>query len=98
MSSWLAILLFLLGGVISLVNLYLSYGRPLLYRDSPHMSGIPLCGSLLVALSFVGLPSDAFWAWFWVGIVLIVIDTGGIHWSLIMIAIHSSPLKNRLGK
>ena len=96
--DWIFILAFPLGGVISLLNPYLLYVRPLIYEGSPRMDSVPICGSLFVALTIVGLQSDVFSVLFWVGIVLIVIDTGGIHWSLIMIAIHSSPLKNRLGK
>ena len=42
------------------------------------MSGFPLFGSLFVALSLFGLHDIA--AMIPVAIVLMLIDTGGIHW------------------
>lgn len=80
--SWLA---FSLGGLLCLANFYLSFLRYPLHRfrglpkESYHwVSGFPLVGSFFVALSLLvlhGLPGILF-----VAIVLISIDTGGIHW------------------
>ena len=52
-----------------------------------YVSGIPLFASLMVALS---LP----WGWgitWWrvAGLILIAIDTGGLHWLVISVTLHS---------
>ena len=82
--SWVALLV---GGVLCLLNFYLSWLRYPLHRlrrrskESYHFaSGAPLVGSLLVALSVFGLRSIT--AVVPVAIALIVMDTGGIHWLL----------------
>ena len=82
--SWVALVV---GGVLCLLNFYLSWVRYPLHRlrrrskESYHSaSGAPLVGSLLVALSMLGLRSVT--AVVPVAIALIVIDTGGIHWLL----------------
>ena len=82
--SWVA---FVVGGVLCVLNFYLSWLRYPLHRlrrrskESYHStSGAPLVGSLLVALSMFGLRSVT--AVVPVAIALIVIDTGGIHWLL----------------
>lgn len=78
---WIA---FALGVPICLHNFYLSFVRYPLYRlrgvsreAYQSYSGIPLFGSLLVALSLIGLykaPAIAL-----IAIAMICIDTGGIH-------------------
>ncbi len=82
--SWVALLV---GGALCLLNFYLSWLRYLSHRlrrrskeSYRFASGVPLAGSLLVALSMFGLRSAA--AVLPVAIALIVIDTGGIHWLL----------------
>ena len=82
--SWVALVV---GGVLCLLNFYLSWLRYPLHRlrrrskESYHSaSGAPLVGSLLVALSMFVLRSVT--AVVPVAIALIVIDTGGIHWLL----------------
>ena len=88
MIGWL---LFGLGACVCLVNCYLSWLRYPLHRargGSPETyrwaSGVPLVGSSLVVIAWVfwlrgygSLPLDVT-AW-----VLVLIDTGGIHWFLI---------------
>jgi hypothetical protein len=87
MSTVLAWTAFVLGTFLCLTNFYLSVLRYLLHRlrglpreSYRWVSGIPLFGSLLVALSLLGLyaPPGMLPA----AIALIVIDTGGIHWLL----------------
>jgi len=76
--------IFALGGFLCAVNLYLSFVRYVLLRvarrpaEYRFESGIPMLGSLLVVacLASFQLPN-----WTWIpGIVLAVLDTGGIHW------------------
>lgn len=74
-----------LGGFICCLNFYLSFPRYLLHKyrggkkeDNKWISGFPLVGSLLVALSLL-----ASWQSTWilvVSVTLILIDTGGLHW------------------
>ncbi len=81
----LGIALLMLGGVICVANFYLSFPRYLLHRlsggtreDYGWISGVPVFGSLFVAISLVwGWNSTA---WFRAAFVLILIDTGGLHW------------------
>lgn len=80
--AWLALLV---GGLVSALNFYLSFCRFALHRlrggsreAYRWKSGIPLLGSLLVALSLVGF-YDAPWI-VGIALMLIAIDTGGIHW------------------
>jgi hypothetical protein len=82
MLAWLA---FLVGGLVSALNFYLSFCRYRVHRfrggsrDSYRsVSGFPIVGSLLVALSIVRL-YDVPWILVF-ALVLIGIDTGGIHW------------------
>jgi hypothetical protein len=81
--AWLALLV---GGLVSALNFYLSFCRYALHRlrggsreSYRWMSGFPLVGSLLVALSIVRF-YDAPWI-LGIALVLIAIDTGGIHWA-----------------
>jgi hypothetical protein len=85
MSTSLAWVALVLGAVLCLTNFYLSFLRYPVHRlrGLPRASyrwesGIPLFGSLLVALSLLGLHSLS--GILPAAIVLMVIDTGGIHW------------------
>jgi hypothetical protein len=81
------IALFGLGGWLCCLNFYLSFLRYPVHRimgktkeDYRWISGIPLFGSLFVAVSLF-----QFWRSPWLlalAVVLIVIDTGGLHWFL----------------
>ena len=84
---WVAAALFIYGGWLCCYNFYcyfLRYGVHLLRGGTRENyrwdSGCPLLGSLFVAISL---------AWFWSnptmliqGGVLILIDTGGVHWMI----------------
>ncbi len=84
-TSILPIAAFVLGGLFCALNFYLSalrypvhrlLGRP---RETYHwVSGAPLVGSLMVAVSLVWLHHHPFVLAG--GLFLILIDTGGIHW------------------
>jgi hypothetical protein len=73
------------GGFVCCVNFYLSFLRYMVHRmmgvkkeEYRWVSGIPVFGSLFVAISLF-----KFWQSPWLlalGISLIVIDTGGLHW------------------
>ncbi|MBN1590128.1 MAG: hypothetical protein JW888_11480 [Pirellulales bacterium] len=79
------IALLVIGGLLCCFNFYLSFVRYPVHQmmggkkeDYQWVSGIPLLGSLLVAISLFRL-----WQWPWFrtpAIILIVIDTGGLHW------------------
>lgn len=78
--------LLVLGGFICFLNFYLSYLRYILYtlrggekKNYKWISGFPILGSLFVALAMIGF-KDTNWI-IWMAAVLILIDTGGIHWS-----------------
>lgn len=94
-------LLFALGACLCALNFYLSFLRYPLYlrRGLPKesyrfVSGIPLFGSLILFLlaSYTSLPPVMFYA----AVVLILADTGGIHWAVAAIAYHA--LKELKGK
>jgi hypothetical protein len=84
---WLAWPVFIFGGILCILNfkifldwaIYRLRKRP--RQSYKHVSAIPIIGSLLVALTLRAF--DAFPAVEAVGIVLIAIDTGGIHWSIV---------------
>jgi hypothetical protein len=86
-NTMVAWLLLGVGGAICLINCYLSFlRRPLLrlrgqteesYRP---VSGFPLVGSLLVALSLLALHSRT--GVVSAAVVLMLVDTGGIHWFI----------------
>ena len=96
--AWLALLV---GGLVSALNFYLSFCRYHLYRikggsreSYRSVSGFPLVGSLLVALSIVRL-YDKPWILVF-AFVLIAIDTGGILW-LAGVLIYQTFLRKRVG-
>jgi hypothetical protein len=85
MIATLSWFVFGLGALICLLNFYLSFLRYPIHRmrglpreSFRWSSGFPLIGSLFVVLSLIGLhaQTDILPA----SIVLIAIDTGGIHW------------------
>ena len=85
MSTTLAWIAFPLGALLCLTNFYLSFLRYSLHRlrGLPKelyrsVSGIPLFGSLFVALSLFSLYDMP--GMIPVAAALILIDTGGIHW------------------
>lgn len=83
---WLAWTVFALGGYLCVLNFWI-FVRWLRYRfrkppkePYKHVSAIPIIGSLLVYLMLRTLGSIP--AAMVIGIVLIVIDTGGIPWMI----------------
>lgn len=87
MGATLIWILFGLGALLSVTNLYLSFLRHPLHRlrglpeeSYYRVSGFPLFGSLFIALSLIGLRDIP--AMIPVAIVLMLIDTGGIHWFI----------------
>jgi hypothetical protein len=82
--AWLALMI---GGLVCALNFYLSFCRYALHRRGGgsresygRISGFPLVGSVLVALSLFKF-YDLFWI-LTVALVLIAIDTGGVHWFI----------------
>lgn len=78
---------FVFGAYLCLLNFYISFLRYRihLWRGLPKesfkfISGIPLLGSLILYLlvRYTNLPPVMLYA----GIVLICMDTGGIHWAI----------------
>ena len=87
MGATIVWILFGLGSLLCATNFYLSFLRYPLHRlrglpkESYHrVSGFPLFGSLFVALSLLGLHDIP--AMIPVAIVLMLIDSGGIHWFI----------------
>lgn len=82
MLQILAYALFAVGALVSCVNFYLSFLRYPLSKLSGHeyqwVSGIPLFGSLLLIIAVVMLHDSP--ALFWSGIIIALLDTGGVHW------------------
>jgi hypothetical protein len=79
-----AYLLFAFGGLICVYNFYTSFVRcyafKILHKEYKWESGLPIIGSLLVGLSLFLLYKTN---WLFVlGLILIAVDTGGIHWFL----------------
>jgi hypothetical protein len=87
-GHWIWLVPLGLGGFVCILNFHLSFLRFFLHRmrgrgrdEYRWVSGFPLVGSLLVAVSLVGL-----WEEPWLRIAafgLILIDTGGPHWFLL---------------
>ena len=87
MGATLVWILFGLGSLLCVTNFYLSFLRYPLHRlrglpDESYrwVSGFPLFGSLFVAISLFGLHDIP--AMIPVAVVLMLIDTGGIHWFI----------------
>jgi hypothetical protein len=83
--SVVAWIVFGLGAFLCVTNFYLSFLRYPLHRlrglskeSYRWVSGFPLVGSLFVGLSLLGLHDLS--GMIPVAVVLILIDTGGIHW------------------
>lgn len=93
----LVVILFCLGGIICAMNCYLSLLRYPIFllrggqkSEFQWISGAPIIGSLSVA---VGLAYLYRTDWIlWIGLILILIDAGGIHWYL------GTMLYQRIGK
>ena len=85
----LAVTAFAFGGLICVINflVFLKWLRRDLAKTRSgsyrSVSAIPVLGSLIVALLLNILGSN--WAVKVTGIVFIIIDSGGIHWSLFAI-------------
>ena len=85
MTDVLAPLALFLGGLVCAVNFYLSFCRYPVHRlrggsreSYRPISGAPVVGSLLVALSIFGI-DDTPWI-LGAALLLIAMDTGGLHW------------------
>ena len=65
----------LVGIFISLVNFFTSINK------KTKASGIPLFGSLLLFISLFFIKSDLL---FYILIIIILLDTGGLHWFMFM--------------
>jgi hypothetical protein len=83
-------ILFALGALISCLNFYLSFLRYPLYRllgrEYRWESGLPLFGSLFLVVAVVLLRESP--GFFWGGLALALLDTGGLHWFLAVIIWH----------
>lgn len=95
--AWIA---FALGALLCVTNFYLSFLRYPLHRlrrlpreSYRWSSGIPLVGSLLVALSLFRL--HAVPGILPAAIALIAVDTGGIHWFIATMVYQSVHRKRR---
>ena len=78
---------FIVGGLVSVLNFYLSFVRVPLCRwlgwDWRWVSGFPVIGSLLLAwFATLHLSSPG---WFWTSVALAAVDTGGLHWFLAVV-------------
>lgn len=77
-----AYFLFGLGAYVCCLNFYLSFLRyplcKLSGRECRWVSGFPLVGSLLVVLAGVVFHDAP--VFFWGGMVIALLDTGGLHW------------------
>lgn len=78
----LAYMLFAVGTFLCFLNFYLSFLRYPLYRlfgrECKHVSGVPLLGSLLLVIAVTMLHMRPLF--FWSGITIALLDTGGLHW------------------
>lgn len=87
--QWAASILLAAGGLICFLNFYLVFLRYPVYRlvggnpaEYRFTSGVPLVGSLLVALSLI-----VFWSNPWLAalaLLLMLIDIDGLHWYILM--------------
>ena len=86
--------LFALAGYFCALNFYITFFRFRVHRwrglpseSFKFISGIPILGSLVLYLlvRYTPLPP----ALYYVGIVLICLDTGGIHWGVANLLYHT---------
>ncbi len=83
--SWIHSWLFYLGGALFiLLNVYTSFIRPWLHSRSnkpdeqyQHVSGAPFIGSFLMLFGVIGMFGDGHPIFGWLGVLLILCDTGG---------------------
>ena len=87
MKSVLILGVLAIGGWICLTNFYLSYIRYFLFLrrggkkdEYKFISGFPLIGSTVVALTLV-IAKPEFWVSFFF-ILIAGLDTGGLHWFI----------------
>jgi hypothetical protein len=77
----LGLILVLIGGSLCLLNFYLSFVRHLFYfkRKNQYrfVSGFPVIGSLVLLAGLALLNTPKAWL---IGIPIVLIDTGGLHW------------------
>lgn len=92
MKIYASVTLLCFGGFLCLFNFYLSYIRYALYRlmggvqeDYRFASGIPMIGTLLVTVSLIFLYGTSY---FYLGVLFLILDTGGPLWLLITV-VHS---------
>jgi len=84
------LLFYFLGGIACVMNLWYTVTRTFWYgviRRQParvleYSCPLPVLGSLLVGLSLCWTPYRP--ALLWGGVGLILIDTGGLHWFVIL--------------
>ena len=75
---------FVAGGLVALLNFYLSFVAALLHRlrhgvqPARVPSGVPLIGSILLGIVAIALPSGT--PTQFVALALLAVDTGGPHW------------------
>ena len=93
------LIFFVVGGFFCFLNIYTSFLRYPLHllrggarKEYKWVSGAPLIGSLLMGLSLLELHTDP--RYFIPGVILVVLDTGGIHWFLGVLLFHSMRKKS----
>jgi hypothetical protein len=96
--AWIA---FALGAFLCILNFHLSFTRYAWHRlrglpreSYKHISGFPIFGSLFVALSLLKFHNII--AMVIAGIVLILIDTGGLHWFIGVMLYHAVSSKRKI--
>ena len=99
----IAYILFGLGGFFCLLNFYLSFLRYPIYRllrgdkkQYKWISGAPILGSLFVGIGLLSLYETK---WILIlGLALISIDTGGLHWFLVTMFYYAVFRRKRMSK
>ena len=83
--KWIMTALLVVGGLLCCLNFYLSFLRYPVHRfmgkkkdEYRWISGIPVFGSLFVAISLLGIWQLPLFRAAAIGLILI--DTGGLHW------------------
>jgi hypothetical protein len=92
--------LYCVGALISGFNFYLSFIRYPLHqfrggsRENLHrVSGIPVVGSLLLWMSVFFFPHEMK-GLVWTALVVSLLDTGGIHWFIVLVILSRARFKN----